>query len=106
MVTYREAGVDVAAADGWLARLRPLMRSTRRAGVLPDRGQFAGLFRLGRLKLTKAGLAARDRMVFDFCELSGIPVAVTMAGGYARTIADTVDIHFATVAEAARRVRG
>lgn len=59
--------------------------------------------KLGRLKLTKAGLAARDRMVFDFCEWAGIPVAITMAGGYARTIEDTVDIQFATIAEAARR---
>lgn len=44
--TYRAAGVDIEAADGWLSRMRPLIRTTRRAGVLPDRGQFAGLFRL------------------------------------------------------------
>ena len=60
--------------------------------------------KLGRLALTKAGLAARDRMVFDFCEQAGLPVAISMAGGYARTISDTVDIQFATLAEAARRV--
>lgn len=46
-VTYREAGVDIDAAEGWLARMRPLIRSTWGPGVLPDRGQFAGLFRLG-----------------------------------------------------------
>lgn len=62
--------------------------------------------KLGRLKLTKAGLAARDRLVFDFCEWAGIPVAISMAGGYARSIADTVDIQFATIAEAARRSQG
>ena len=45
---YRRAGVDIAAADGWLARMRPLIRTTRRAEVLPDRGQFAGLMRLPR----------------------------------------------------------
>ncbi len=45
-VTYREAGVDIAAANGWLSRMRPLIRSTRRAEVLPDQGQFAGLFRV------------------------------------------------------------
>ena len=61
--------------------------------------------KLGRLALTKAGLAARDRLVFDFCEQAGLPVAITMAGGYARTIADTVDIQAATIAEAARRLR-
>lgn len=59
--------------------------------------------KLGRLKLTKHGLAARDRLVFDFCESAGIPVAITMAGGYGRQIEDTVDIQFATIREAAAR---
>ncbi len=45
-VTYRSSGVDIASADGWLARMAPLIRSTRRPEVLPDRGQFAGWFRL------------------------------------------------------------
>ncbi|PIQ84676.1 MAG: phosphoribosylformylglycinamidine cyclo-ligase [Candidatus Omnitrophica bacterium CG11_big_fil_rev_8_21_14_0_20_63_9] len=45
-VTYRRAGVDIAAADGWLARMQPLIRTTMRPEVLRDRGQFAGLFRL------------------------------------------------------------
>lgn len=57
--------------------------------------------RLGRLALTKAGLAERDRLVFRLCREAGLPVAVAMAGGYARTIDDTVDIHFSTVAIAA-----
>jgi acetoin utilization deacetylase AcuC-like enzyme len=57
--------------------------------------------KLGRLGLTKPGLAARDRMVFEYCRSAGIPVAVTMAGGYARDVADTVDIHFQTVRLAA-----
>jgi acetoin utilization deacetylase AcuC-like enzyme len=57
--------------------------------------------KLGRLALTKGGLAERDRMVFDYCRGTGIPVAVTMAGGYAREIEDTVDIHFQTVRMAA-----
>jgi acetoin utilization deacetylase AcuC-like enzyme len=66
------------------------------AGADPFEGD-----RLGRLSLTKAGLLARDRMVFELCRSAGVPVAVVMAGGYARIIADTVDIHFATVAAAA-----
>lgn len=45
-LTYRRAGVNIAAADGWLKRMAPLIRATRRPEVLPDRGQFAGLFRL------------------------------------------------------------
>lgn len=53
--------------------------------------------RLGRLSLTKAGLAARDRMVFEACRQAGLSVAVTMAGGYGRDVSDTVDIHFQTV---------
>jgi acetoin utilization deacetylase AcuC-like enzyme len=53
--------------------------------------------RLGRLKLTRHGLAARDRLVFELCRSAGIPVAVAMAGGYGRRIEDTVEIHFETV---------
>lgn len=56
--------------------------------------------RLGRLSLTKAGLAERDRLVFSYCRAAGVPVAVTMAGGYARQISDTVDIHTHTIAAA------
>jgi hypothetical protein len=36
-------------------------------------------------------------MVFRYCHEAGLPVAVTMAGGYAPNIEDTVDIHFQTV---------
>jgi len=56
--------------------------------------------RLGRLALSKEGLATRDRMVFDRCRAAGLPVAVTMAGGYAEEVEDTVDIHYRTVVEA------
>ena len=57
--------------------------------------------RLGRLSLTKAGLEARDRKVFELCGATSVPVAVAMAGGYSSDIADTVDIHFSTVEIAA-----
>lgn len=56
--------------------------------------------KLGRLKLTKAGLAARDQYVFDFCHRRDIPIAVVLSGGYARKVEDTVDIHFQTVQHA------
>ncbi|MGF1578338.1 MAG: histone deacetylase [Gemmataceae bacterium] len=59
--------------------------------------------RLGSLAVTKEGLAARDRMVFDQCQSLGIPVVIAMAGGYAPDVADIVDIHFQTIAEALRR---
>lgn len=53
--------------------------------------------RLGRLSLSKEGLLARDRLVFEYCQDAGLPVAVVMGGGYARQIEDTVDIQFRTV---------
>jgi acetoin utilization deacetylase AcuC-like enzyme len=59
--------------------------------------------RLGRLALTKAGLAARDRFVLDTLPDAGVPVAIAMAGGYADRIDDIVDIHFATVSCALER---
>jgi acetoin utilization deacetylase AcuC-like enzyme len=53
--------------------------------------------RFGRLSLSKQGLAERDRLVLDSCTKSGLPIAVTMAGGYSRYVRDTVDIHYQTV---------
>jgi acetoin utilization deacetylase AcuC-like enzyme len=53
--------------------------------------------RLGRLALSKDGLAARDRFVLSTLHDLTIPVAIAMAGGYADDIRDIVDIHCATV---------
>jgi acetoin utilization deacetylase AcuC-like enzyme len=53
--------------------------------------------RLGRLSLSKAGLLRRDELVFAACRERGIPLAIAMAGGYARHIADTVEIHANTI---------
>jgi hypothetical protein len=36
---------------------------------------------------------------------AGVPLVVTLAGGYARRVADTVAIHVATIQEAARAFR-
>lgn len=60
--------------------------------------------RLGRLKLTLPGLAARDRMVFARARDRDIPVAVAMAGGYGKNIQDTVAVHLQTVQIASRYV--
>ena len=57
---------------------------------------------LGRLSLTKAGLRARDTLVLDFAERLGVPICVTLAGGYAPDVTDTVDINFATGVTSAR----
>jgi acetoin utilization deacetylase AcuC-like enzyme len=55
---------------------------------------------LGGLRVTRQGLRERDRMVFTMCSTLGVPVVVTLAGGYARRLEDTVAIHAATVEEA------
>jgi len=51
---------------------------------------------LGGLKLTIAGLERRDRAVLEGAAAHGIPAVVTLGGGYARRLADTVTIHAAT----------
>jgi acetoin utilization deacetylase AcuC-like enzyme len=67
------------------------------AGADPHEGD-----RLGRLKLTFDGLAQRDEFVLRTCREIGLPVCVTIAGGYGREIADTVRVHLQTVGIAAR----
>jgi acetoin utilization deacetylase AcuC-like enzyme len=57
---------------------------------------------LGGLALTKDGLRKRDAMVFEACRARRIPVAAVFAGGYAAKLADNVDIHINTIAEALR----
>jgi acetoin utilization deacetylase AcuC-like enzyme len=65
------------------------------AGADPHEGD-----RLGRLKLSTAGLAERDRRVLAAARERRIPVAISMAGGYGRVIEETVAVHFATMREA------
>jgi acetoin utilization deacetylase AcuC-like enzyme len=57
---------------------------------------------LGGLRLTKDGLRERDRLVVKAVRLAGVPLVVTLAGGYARRIEDTVAIHAATIEEVVR----
>ena len=70
------------------------------AGADPHEGD-----RLGRLKLTTEGLAERDRRVLAAARERRIPVAMAMAGGYGRDIADTVQVQVNTIAEAVRSWR-
>jgi len=51
---------------------------------------------LGGLALSMAGLEARDRRVLESCAERRIPVVVTLGGGYARRVEDTVRIHAQT----------
>lgn len=56
---------------------------------------------LGGLRLTKEGLRRRDRLVLDAVRRAAVPLVITLAGGYARRVEDTVAIHAATIEEAA-----
>jgi len=85
-----------AAFDTLFARFAPRL-IIYLAGADPYQGD-----RLGRLALTPAGLERRDVMVFERAALADVPVAVTMAGGYASVIEESCAIHATTVAVAAR----
>jgi len=67
------------------------------AGADPHEGD-----RLGRMKLSLAGLAERDKLVFELGRQQKIPIAVTMAGGYGKNIEDTVAVHIQTITLASR----
>ena len=67
------------------------------AGADPFEGD-----RLGRLRVSKAGLLERDRIVFDAARKAGTPLAIVCGGGYANDLDDIADIHAATMLEAAR----
>jgi acetoin utilization deacetylase AcuC-like enzyme len=84
------------ALDETLARSRPQL-AIYLAGADPYEGD-----RLGRLKLTKRGLARRDEMVLATLAGRSIPVAIAMAGGYALDIEDSVEIHANTICTARR----
>jgi len=91
----------LAALDGALATLWARHRDAPPglvfylAGADPHEGD-----RLGRLRLSAAGLAERDRRVFAACAERGIPVVMTMGGGYGVNIDDTVAVQLASYREA------
>lgn len=94
---YLQVFADALAAV--FARVRPQL-VIYLAGADPFVGDT-----LGRLALSKDGLADRDRLVLETCRQRDVPIAITMAGGYARPIEDTVDIHFRSVYLAAALCR-
>jgi acetoin utilization deacetylase AcuC-like enzyme len=95
---------------GYLDRLGESLQQVAASGpydlaiFLAGADPFGG-DRLGRLALTKPGLAARDRAVLSWCRAHAMPVAIAMAGGYAPQIDDIVDIHAATVELASETYR-
>ncbi len=92
---------DGTGDEGYLSLLRPAVEEiydTHRpelvvyqAGADPYVDDM-----LGGLALTKEGLLERDRVVLEGALRRGIPVAVTLGGGYARDLSDLVDIHAGT----------
>jgi acetoin utilization deacetylase AcuC-like enzyme len=49
------------------------------------------------MRLSKAGLARRDRLVLETCREYRLPVAITMSGGYAHQVEDIAQIHAETI---------
>ena len=108
----KEAGdLDVGLPDGcddvrYLAALDTAL-DTMLARFAPDvifylagADPYAG-DRLGRLDLSVAGLAARDRRILALAARLDVPITLMMAGGYGHVIEETCAIHAQTVALAA-----
>ena len=72
-VIFYLAGVDVAAGD-----------------------------RYGRFALSDAGIRARDRRVIEFADQLGLPLVITLAGGYATDALRTALLHSIVFEEAIR----
>ncbi len=92
--------------EGYLAALEPALASSFDRGrpdlvlYIAGADPYAG-DRLGRLRLTKEGLLARDGLVMDACRRGGVPLAIVCGGGYAADLDAIVDIHAATMLLAA-----
>ena len=52
--------------------------------------------RLGRLKLTEAGMQARDQRVFDWALRHEVPMIICMGGGYGHDLQTTVQVQMNT----------
>ena len=49
--------------------------------------------KLGRLGLSREGCKTRDAMVLSACKQSGVPMAISMGGGYSEKLSDIVEAH-------------
>jgi acetoin utilization deacetylase AcuC-like enzyme len=97
--TADQAYLDAVQAG--LAQALPASRADLAlflAGSDPYQGD-----RLGRLSVSSAGLAERDRLVVEACQAAGLPLVLTMAGGYARDVRDTVALHWQTIERVLRQ---
>ena len=90
---------DGTGDDAYLRALAPALE--RVAAFRPDVVFYqAGVDalagdRLGRMSLSQRGLARRDAAVFALARRLGVPIVVTLGGGYGRDIDATVEAHVA-----------
>lgn len=108
--------LDVSLDDGtgdeeYLALLEPALARAWDAGPFDAVFYVAGADpfvddKYGRMRLTREGLRARDRMVLAGCRAAGPPAVTVMGGGYARDREAIADIYAATVEEAAMQAAG
>jgi acetoin utilization deacetylase AcuC-like enzyme len=105
-VALADGAGDVAYLEALAAHLPGVLAEARPelcfyvAGVDPVQGD-----RLGRLGLSREGLALRERHVLQTLAGAGIPTAIVMGGGYAATPRETAELH-AVVHREARALRG
>jgi acetoin utilization deacetylase AcuC-like enzyme len=97
--------IDIGLPDGtgddrYLTALRGVLPAVRDFGpeILFYQSGVDGLAgdRLGRLSLSHGGLGQRDRIVFEFSKVQGIPIVITLGGGYAEPIDRTAVAHAQT----------
>jgi acetoin utilization deacetylase AcuC-like enzyme len=92
---------DGCADDAYLAALDQALNQVSRrfqaqfviylAGADAHEGD-----RLGRLKITEAGMKARDRRVFEWTQTQALPMLICMGGGYGHDLSQTVQIQMNT----------
>ena len=98
-----QSDLDVALALGiedaeyletLTAALAPLVDRVRPDFIFYQAGvDVLATDKLGKLSLTPTGCRQRDELVLGLCQARGIPVAVSMGGGYSERLADIVDAH-------------
>ncbi|GAA3963168.1 histone deacetylase [Hymenobacter antarcticus] len=98
-----QSDLDIALALGtgdaeYLAQLRatlePLVERVKPDFIFYQAGvDVLATDKLGKLALTPAGCRQRDELVLGLCHARGLPVAVSMGGGYSERLADIVDAH-------------
>jgi acetoin utilization deacetylase AcuC-like enzyme len=106
------SSLDVPLEDGtgdheYLRRLAPAVAESFDRGrpdlvfYIAGADPYAG-DRLGRLRLSRAGLLERDRLVFRAAADARVPLAIVCGGGYCEELNTVAEIHAATMLEAGR----